>query len=364
MDGRMIREYFRKSLIFKAMSMTLIGLGVALGLLYMLISVPLFLTNYYFQAASVTLILILSFLFSGLVLAPFEYRVDRSYRRTTWNFRSYLSHRMRSSLILLIPFSIMFLIFVLFWLVIPSEDIYTILFAYAVVIIVIFAMVIIMPRMYGSLLRKEKIADPQLSKSIQDVANRMEIKGKIEGAYKVPVRGLKVVNAAQLGFGRRHGRIYLIGDIEQLLSKNEVQAVVAHELAHMKARHILKLSLILLALIMGFYALFTLMTFTVLFPFLLFVADISEVALVTSILFLEFVAPIVLAYFVILKVRRIFEFEADQMAALTTSPKYLSTSLAKLADYNFIPRKFPRIIGALIGHPSISDRVDRLDRMQ
>jgi heat shock protein HtpX len=363
MDGRRIREYFRMSLIFKVLSMILIVLVVAFGLLYMLIAVPLFLTNYYFQAASVTLILVLSYLFSGLVLTPFEYRVDKKYGRTTWGLKGYFSYRMRSRLILLIPFSIMLLVFILFWIIIPSEDVYSVLLTYATVIVIIFAVAIIMPRVYGSLLRKEKIADPQLSNSIQDVANRMGIKGRIEGAYQVPITGLKVVNAAQLGFGRRHGRIYLIGDIEEVLTKNEVQAVVAHELAHMKARHILKLSAIMLALIMGFYALFTLMTLTVLFPFLLFVANISDVALAASILFWDLAVPVVLAYFVILKVRRMFEFEADRMAALTTTPKYLSTSLDKLADYNFIPRKFPWIIGALIGHPSISDRVDRLNRM-
>jgi heat shock protein HtpX len=364
MEGKSIREYFKMSLIFKLLSMILVGFGVVFGLFYMFVMVPLFLTNDYFQAASVMLILVLSFLFSAMILAPFEYRIDKRYGRTTWNFRSYFSYRMRSGLILLIPFSIMFVIFILFWIVAPGEDVYSVLLSYATMIIVIFAVAIIMPRVYGSLLRKERILNQELSESIQDIANRMGIKGKIEGAYQVPVRGLKVVNAAQLGFGRRNGRVYLIGDIEEVLNKNEVQAVVAHEFAHMKSHHILKLSIILFALLFGFYALFTLMTFTVLFPFLLFMADVSDAALVMSIIFLDFAVPVILAYFVVLKVRRVFEFEADRMAALATNPKYLSTSLDKLADYNFIPRKFPWIIGALIGHPSISDRVDRLDKMQ
>lgn len=363
MDGRTIREYFMTGLMFKLFSTILVGLGVASGLFYMFVRVPLFLNNNYFQSASVILILVLSFLVSGSIMAPFEYRVAKKYGRTTWDFRGYFSYKMRSRLVLLIPFSIMSVVFIIYWMIIPSEVGNSLLFTYGTMMIIIFAVAVMMPRIYGSLLRKERIGNPELSKSIQDLANRMGIRGKIEGAYQVPVRGLKVVNAAQLGFGKRQGRIYLIGDIEEVLTKNEVEAVVAHEFAHMKSRHILKLFVILLSLVMGFYALFTLMTLTILSSLLLSLAGISDVALVAGILFWDFVVPLVLAFIVILKFRRIFEFEADRIAALTTNPKYLSKSLVKLADYNFIPRKFPWIIGALMGHPSIADRVDRLDRM-
>jgi Zn-dependent protease with chaperone function len=364
MSERTTREYFRASLVFRLLSTMLVGLGVAFGIFYMFIEVPLFQINDFFQVASVTFILVVSFLISGFILAPFEYRLDRKYGRTTWSFGGYLSYKMRSRLILLIPFSIMLLVFVAYWIIIPSEDVSSVLFIYASMIVIIFAVAIIMPRIYGSMLRKERISNPDLSKSIQDLANRMGIKGKIEGAYEVPVRGLKVVNAAQLGFGRRHGRIYLIGDIEEVLTKNEVEAVVAHELAHMKARHVLKLALLLLSLLMGFYLLFTLMTFTILYPLLLFAVDISDVALIASVIFLDLVCPLALAFMLILKFRRMFEFEADRRAALITSPKYLSTSLDKLADYNFIPRKFPHIIGSFISHPSIADRIDRLTKME
>jgi Zn-dependent protease with chaperone function len=93
-------------------------------------------------------------------------------------------------------------------------------------------------------------------------------------------------------------------------------------------------------------------------------SGISDEVLFASIVLLDFIAPLVLAYLVILKLRRIFELEADKIAALSTNPKYLSKSLVKLADYNFIPRKFSWIIGAFMSHPSITDRVDRLEEMR
>jgi STE24 endopeptidase len=247
---------------------------------------------------------------------------------------------------------------------IPNEDVYSTPFTYATTLIVIFIIGIIMPRIYGSLLRKERIGNPELSKSIQDLASRMGIKGRIEGAYQVPVRGFKVVNAAQLGFGRRHGRIYLIGNIEELLTKNEVEAVVAHEFAHMKSRHILKLSVILIALMVGMYAVFTVLAYTVLYSLLLMGTEISAELMLVSIILLDYVAPFILVYLVILKFRRVFEFEADKIAAQTTNPKYLANSLVKLADYNLLPKKFPRILGGLMSHPSISDRIERLQRIK
>ncbi len=360
----MIRKYFMASFAIKLLSIVLVGLGIVAGIAYMFFQVPMFLNNDYFQVASVTVIIVLAFLVSSIILAPFEYRLERKYDRTTLDYGSYLGYKIRSRLVFLIPFSILFLIFLLYSLFIPSEDAYSIPFTYVTTLIVIFVIGIMMPRIYGSFLRKERIGNPELSKSIQDLASRMGIKGRIEGAYQVPVRGFKVVNAAQLGFGRRHGRIYLIGNIEELLTKNEVEAVVAHEFAHMKSRHILKLSVILIALMIGMYAVFTVSAYTVLYSLLLTGADISGGLILLSMILLDYVAPFILVYLVILKFRRMFEFEADKIAAQSTSPKYLANSLLKLADYNLLPKKFPRILGGLMSHPSISDRIERLQQIK
>jgi STE24 endopeptidase len=364
MDERMIRKYFLASFAFRLFSIVLVGLGMVAGIAYMFFHVPMFLNNDYFQVASVILIIVLAFLVSVVVLAPFEYRLDKKYGRVTLSYGSYFGYKMRSRLVFLIPFSILFLIFILYSAFMPNEDVYSIPFTYLTTLVAIFIIGIIMPRIYGSLLRKERIGNPELSKSIQDLASRMGIKGRIEGAYQVPVRGFKVVNAAQLGFGRRHGRIYLIGDIEELLNKNEVEAVVAHEFAHMKCRHILKLSVILVALMIGMYTLFTVLSYTVLYSLLLMGADISGELILVSIILLDYVAPFMLVYLVILKFRRAFEFEADKIAAQSTSPKSLANSLLKLADYNLLPKKFPRILGGLMSHPSMSDRTERLQRIK
>jgi Zn-dependent protease with chaperone function len=62
-------------------------------------------------------------------------------------------------------------------------------------------------------------------------------------------------------------------------------------------------------------------------------------------------------------IRRTYEFEADQLAAKITSPQDLSGALVKLAEYNLIPMEFPRVIGALMPHPSMMSRLERLKRL-
>jgi Zn-dependent protease with chaperone function len=82
------------------------------------------------------------------------------------------------------------------------------------------------------------------------------------------------------------------------------------------------------------------------------------------ILAVDYLAPCAVLYLLLLKFRRMFEIEADLLAARATSPRDLATSLSKLADYNLVPMKFPKIIGILKGHPSISERIDRLEQMK
>ena len=55
--------------------------------------------------------------------------------------------------------------------------------------------------------------------------------------------------------------------------------------------------------------------------------------------------------------------KAGILAAKVTNPMDLATSLEKLADYNLVPMKFPKIIGILKGHPSMAERIDRLKGM-
>lgn len=359
----MIRKYYLEGYAIKFLSLLLVCFTSLVGLIYLFFYVPLFMIDDYFQVIAITALIGVVFLISTFLVTPLEYRLDRKYGRTTFGFRRYLGYKLRSRLVFLMPFAMLLLLFVAFWLFAPSDADYSQLLTFATTLAMVLIIGLAMPKIYGSILKKEKIEDQGLLDSIRELADKMGIKGKFTGAYHVPVEGFKVVNAAQLGFSRRQARVYLIGDIEKVLNKKEIEAVVAHEFAHLRLRHILKLTAILIALMLGLYSVFTVAA-SLLVYFLIGTGIIVTDEMVFFILIvMDYLVPFVFLYLLLLKLRRMFENEADLLAARCTNPMDLATSLEKLADYNLVPMKFPKIIGILKGHPSMFERIERLKRM-
>nr|MDO8134901.1 M48 family metalloprotease [Candidatus Njordarchaeum guaymaensis] len=364
MDDRMMGKYFMRAFAFRFLAVLLVGVCIVVGVAYMVLYVPMFLYDDYFEVVSVTGIMTLAFLISTLVVAPLEYRLDRRFHRTTLRFRGYLCYRLRSRIVFLIPLLVLLVMFTLLSLLAPSTDELSSPLTFGVTILAVLLMGLAMPKIYGSMLRKQEIENPKLLESIRELVSKMGIMGKVGGAYHVPVQGFKVANAAQLGFARKQRRIYLIGDIEKILTRGEVEAVIAHEFAHMKLRHILKLILILMALMVGTYGVFTFLGLLLLYVFSFGLIELTIESTLVIIVVLNYVAPLVIVYLFLFIIRRIYELEADQLAAKSTSPQHLSGALVKLAKYNLIPMKFPRIIGALMPHPSMVARLERLRRLQ
>jgi STE24 endopeptidase len=326
--------------------------------------IPTFFYDNYLEVVCVTAIMILAFIFSTVIVAPPAYRLDRKFQRTTLRFGGYLGYKLRSRIVFLVPLLVLLGAFTFLYLFVPSTDELSTLLTFAITILVVLVIGLGMPKIYGSMLKKQKIENPQLLESIKKLLKKMDIKGKSAGAYHVPAKGFKVANAAQLGFARKQRRIYLIGDIEDVLTKDELDAVIAHEFAHMKLRHILKLMLALLALMAGAYVVFTFLGIMALYFFSLAPGEASIDMLLTSIIILDYIAPLVLVYLLLFFIQRTYEFEADQLAAKSTSPQDLSSALVKLAEYNLIPMKFPRVVGVLMTHPSMTARLERLKLLQ
>jgi STE24 endopeptidase len=363
MDERRIKKYFFAGYAIKFFQLAIFSLFIGAGIIYLFFHAPMLFLNDYSQITIMTAMIVVAYLLAAFVATPLDYRIDREYGRTTLRFRSYLSYKLRSRLVFLIPFALLLLLYTSFWFLVPVDSDFATLLTFVVTLVLVLIIGFIMPRIYGSALRRERIEDQSLIVLIRDLADKMGIKGKFTGAYHVPVRGFKIVNAAQLGFARRQARVYLIGDIEQVLNRNEIQAVVAHEFAHLKLRHILKLTLLLLALMLVAYSAFTIVA-NILIDFL-FVNNVvvTDELIFSIIILVGYILSFIAVYLVVLKLHRRFETEADLLAARVTNPTDLATSLEKLADYNLVPMEFPKIIGILKGHPSMKERIDRLKRL-
>ncbi|WXG46429.1 MAG: M48 family metalloprotease [Candidatus Atabeyarchaeum deiterrae] len=360
----MAKKYFSGGFRLRMFTILLLGFFIAIGLAYMMLYVPMFYDSDFFQITSVTWVIAAAFLLSAVIVSPLEYRLDKKYDRTTLGFRGYFSYKLRSRIVFLVPFAVLLLLSTSFWLLEPGGDIFSTPLTFLIMALAILIVGIIMPRIYGSILKKERIEDVELTVTINNLEDRMGIKGKAGGAYHVPVRGFKAINAAQLGFAQRQRRIYLIGEIDKVLNKDEVEAVIAHELAHMKYHHILKLMLIIVALMAGVYLLLSVLGIAFLEFLLISGFVIPDEVILLALIVVEYMVPFTVVYLILLKIRRMFELEADLLAARSTSPQHLSAALLKLAEYNLIPMKFSRFTGAIMSHPSISERVERLTKLK
>jgi STE24 endopeptidase len=210
--------------------------------------------------------------------------------------------------------------------------------------------VIIIPLFF----KYKKFSDEDLRKRIIGLSEKMKL--KILDVFEIDLsRQTEKANAALVGFGSTR-RVILGDTLKNKYSADEIEVILAHEFAHQKLGHLLKL--------VGISALSTLLCFFVIYKtssraLLFFNAgklnDISAL-------------PIVFIYLVLLGavlapwdnfLSRKFETQADKMAIKTTGLKeaFIST-MDKLANQNLADRNpQPFIKFFFFDHPPIDERI-------
>lgn len=212
------------------------------------------------------------------------------------------------------------------------------------------APVLIIPLFY----KCTPLADGQLKERLLELGKNCSL--KIKNAYEIKLsRETKKANAAVVGFGR--SRRILIGDtLLQNFSEDEIEAVFAHELAHLRLFHIWK--------ILGFAALLSVaalyLTFLVykvmlnLFGFS-YVYDIAAFPLLVLILMIAglLFMPVQNGFL------RYLEKQADLFALEHINNRHsFISALAKLGKQNLSdpsPSRFVELM--LYTHPPISKRL-------
>ena len=213
---------------------------------------------------------------------------------------------------------------------------------------------------------------PEIHKTVESIAKKAGIpKPKI---YLIPS---ETPNAFATGINPKHAVVAVTNGIVNMLSKKELEGVLAHEIGHVKNRDILisTIAATLAAVIMYVSAMAR---------FAMFFGggrDSEGNSNIIQLLVLAIVAPIA-AMIIQFAISRSREFMADETSAkLTKEPKYLASALQKLEDYSKrIPLKMGNestaslfIINPLTGrralnffstHPSTQDRVDRLNSLK
>ena len=81
------------------------------------------------------------------------------------------------------------------------------------------------------------ITDPQMLNMLQSIAQQSKV--SVRGFYTWPRRGVPFYNAMAAGFGKRFQVVIISQDLLDALSEEEIQAVIGHELGHLRYRHLL-----------------------------------------------------------------------------------------------------------------------------
>lgn len=199
-----------------------------------------------------------------------------------------------------------------------------------------------------------RLSDDTLRARIMNLAEKMQV--KILDCFEIDFskKTLKA-NAAFVGIGNTK-RVILSDTLKDKYGYDEIEAILAHEFAHYRLKHLLKLiSLNSLFIIFAFYLIFKTSHQALGFFSLSSLSDIAAL-------------PVVLIYFVILGIvmqpfqayiSRRLERNADMLAIKVTGLKeaFIST-MDKLANQNLADRNpHPVIKFFFFDHPPIDERI-------
>jgi STE24 endopeptidase len=206
------------------------------------------------------------------------------------------------------------------------------------------------------------VKDDVLRERIMAMAQKAGLKA--EGIFEVDAgKRSRHSNAYFTGLGRSK-RIVLFDTLIATHSRDEIVAVLAHEIGHWKLRHVLKqLILMEVVALAGFYVVFRLMGWPVLYETFGFAGPLPYAGLLLSAILLKpaafFLTPLGAA------ISRKYERDADHyVLGLVGSTRFLAQALKRLAKENLANlHPHPTYVAFYYSHPPLAERVERLRAM-
>lgn len=162
----------------------------------------------------------------------------------------------------------------------------------------------------------------------------------------------RVANAGVTGIIPGHRYIFVTEYMLETFEPEEIKAVIAHEVGHIKGRHLWINAMIAI----GWFGFWT--------GIVLLLAKLN-VDLMSPAVFFGVFFPAYVVYFVIIqgKVSLRNEFKADEFASKVVGKETVIRTLEKLAEVNLTPKRTGRWFSFLSMHPSIEERVKHLKEL-
>jgi len=153
----------------------------------------------------------------------------------------------------------------------------------------------------------------------------------------------KFANAGVSGI--LHKYVFLTDHLIDNFSKEEVLAIVAHEIGHVKERH---------NLISGIYTI-------AFFIVWIYSSQLLDLFSLSPYAYMMLWFVVMLAFFLILgRIMVYLEYRADRFAAETVGKDLYIKALTKLAEINVMKRKTGKLFNLFTLHPSIDERIKKL----
>ncbi|MEK6652647.1 MAG: M48 family metallopeptidase [Nitrospirota bacterium] len=301
--------------------------------------------------------LILSFAKTVLSI-PFDlystFRIENKYGFNTMTGKLWLTDFLKSILLSTILISIMSA--AAFFLIKASPE-YWWFFVWLFFLAFSLFMMYISPYVIEPLFNKfTPVEDEEMEGSIKDLMKKASI--KVSRVFKMDAsKRSKHTNAYFSGIGKVK-RIVLYDTLLQIMNKNEILSVLAHEAGHWKKKHVLKMLVIIESLsFIGIYISFHIIKTGILGRLF----DIQADTIFVNLILLGFIGGIVSFPLTPLfsYLSRRHEKEADKFAAeMTENPEAMATSLIKLSKDN-LSNLYPHPLYASFyySHPPVVKRI-------
>jgi STE24 endopeptidase len=226
-------------------------------------------------------------------------------------------------------------------------------FLYFNLIIILFFLVFSFlpwPRIFALVYNAKEMTDRQMLSRIQKLTRELGLRAG--GTFILSWKSMKVANAFQVGTFSAYS-VFLSDYMLSQLEPQEVDAIVAHELAHAKCKHSLKRVLMIMPLTLAGANVIVYLAY-----YASYYAVPDAITVVSTLLLSAslFIATPILS----LALSRGFELKADELAATVLGPEAVISALIKLQHLNLAAddmRKWRRLFSS---HPPISLRIQRI----
>jgi Zn-dependent protease with chaperone function len=230
-------------------------------------------------------------------------------------------------------------------------------------LVFLFAIAIVGPAMIQKLWRCKPLETGYYRRRIENLCQKAGM--DYANILYWPIFGGRMITAGVMGLIKKFRYILVTGALLQFLEPEEIDAVIAHEIGHIKKKHLLFYLIFFVGYMLVSFATFDMLIYFIFFaePIYSFLNSIGlEQATVTSSIFSLIIILIFLIYFryVFGYFMRNFERQADTYVyALFDSAQPLISTLEKIAVTSGQPRDKPNW-----HHFSIKKRVDYLKKCE